>query len=340
MTKLESRPETAPADGDDGARATRRCRSTRTPRSRSARGSCSRATTSWTSARARRRRRSSTTEPRCPLTQTAHVGVAPGDPRRAHDRHAHRPPDAAGRVRDRGARQGGGAEALQPGDPLLRARLPPHGAHQRRAARLRAEPRPARLLRGQARTFGALAEPPGGAEGPGDRPERRWPARWPARTSALAASVPALRDTLRGGLPGARRRSTPRCRTLRVFSRRGAARRALHRADARRGDPLDRAGARARAAGRAAGPGRRPAPGGAQPRAAQRAAGPAARPAAGAVLVHQQRAGARSPSPRSPASSRATPARRCAGRSSAASWASPARAACTTPTRRSSTSRA
>ncbi len=97
-----------------------------------------------------------------------------------------------------------------------------------------------RLLRGTARTFGALAS----------RPEQlkdlvtdlsSVAGALASQDSALAESVPALDDTLRVGYP-ALADVDAALPALRRVLHRGAPRRALDRADARGGDPVDRAG--------------------------------------------------------------------------------------------------
>ena len=118
-----------------------------------------------------------------------------------------------------------------------------------------------RVLRNQARVFGTLAENPETLQDLVTDLNTTAGAI-ASQDSALAAAVPALRDTLREGYPalGELNAALP---TLRAFSREALPGRALVGADAGRGDPLDRPGARAGRRGRAEGARGRPAPGGA-----------------------------------------------------------------------------
>ena len=147
-----------------------------------------------------------------------------------------------------------------------------------------------RLLRGQARTFGALAS----------RPEELKDlvtdldvvaGALASQDAALEASVPALRDTLAAGYPalGDVDAALP---TLRVFSREAlpGVRSTTPTLDV--GIPWIAQARAPGASGRAQGPGGRPAAGGAGAREAQPPARPAERAAARALLVHEQRAGA------------------------------------------------
>ena len=314
-----------------GRTGTRRCEC--------GRGSCSRATSSWTCSPARRRPPSSTTEPRCP-PRRRRLGDAPRDPRRCS---TPTPAPTSGRCctsTEPWASGRGGAEAVNRTIPLLRARLPADGDHQRGAARRRAAPRHRRLLRGQARAFGALADSP---EALKDLvTDLNVTAGALARQdSALAASVPALRDTLRVGYPALGDGGRRPAHAARVLARGASPGCAPPSPTLDAGIPwiAQATGARAARTSCAAWP----------PTCARRCPAWCGStsdlvPLLNASCARSRRARNRcwspSPSPRSPASSRATRASRSAARSTAASWAWPARAASRTPTRRCSTSRA
>ena len=294
-------------------------------RSRSARASSSRATSSSTSSRARRRAGELDDGSTVPITQTAATVTLPDildtlDSDVRTDLQTLPP-----RVRHGGAR-GRRREGVQPRDPVVRAGLPLRRAHQRRAAGRGARPRhPAAAARASSATFAAL----------GDNPEalkelvtdlNTTAGAIASQDEALEAAVPALRDTLRVGYPALGRAERRAADAAHVLAR-GAAGRALLGADARRGDPLDRAGARAGAGERAEGAGGRPAPGRAGPRAAEQP--PGAVPARSCARCPRARTTCwcRSWSRRSRASRSGNSGHRCASRSTAASWASRARAA-------------
>ena len=243
-----------------------------------------------------------------PVTQTSSVGDAARGAVGARLRHPHRPADAAARVRH------GGSAAAARGRSTARSRTsrPPTGSARSPTTRCSASSRPrtcSRVLRDQARVFGTLSRATRRRSRTSSPTSTRRRARSPARTQRSTASVPALRDTLRVGYPalGELNAALP---TLRAFSREALPGRALDGADAGRGDPLDRPGARAGAArtsckGLAADL-RQAVP---QPREAQQAADPGAAPAARAVVLHELGAGAVRRVARSPASRPATRAR-------------------------------
>ena len=158
-----------------------------------------------------------------------------------------RPADASSTSTGRWRSQGGGAKAFNRAIPSFEPAYR-YGALTNDAL-LGVEPTAtsSALLSGQQRTFAALA----------DNPEALkelvtdlnvTAGAIASQDSALEASVPALRDTLRAGLSGAGRAERRAAHPARVRAR-GAARRALVGADARRGDPVDHPGARPRAAG-------------------------------------------------------------------------------------------
>ena len=233
----------------------------------------------------------------------------------------------------------GGARGAQPGDSLLPARLPPHGASPTRRCWACSPSRDLRrLLRGQARTFGALASQPEALKDLVTDLDVVAGAL-ASQDAALAASVPALRDTLRAGYPALADVDAALPDPSGVLPR-GRCRACAPPPDARRGDPLDPRPVRSCS---------RPSCRGLAADLRQAVPGlvklndrliPLLNRAARAVVVHEPACWSRSPSPRSRASSPATPGRRCAGRSPQLRGPGRGEPGTTTRTRRSSTSRA
>ena len=132
-----------------------------------------------------------------------------------------------------------------------------------------------RVLRGQTRVAGALADNPAALRDLVVDLNTTAGAVASAGRRAGGVGARAARRAA-GRLPGARRARRRAADAARVLDR-GAPGRALYGADPRRRDPLDRAGPRAGAGGRAQGAGRRPAAGRAEPGQAQQAPEPALR---------------------------------------------------------------
>ena len=288
VTKVDSLSEDGAAEVTMEL-ATTRCRSTRTRPCACGRGSCWRATSSWICGPGS----PSAAELDDGATRAAdadeRLGHAARDPRGPRHRHPRATCARCCTSSEPSPSWRGGRAGDQQDASLARARLPPDGHHQRRAAGPRPAPGHRRLLRGQARAFGALA----------DNPEALkelvtdlnvTAGALARQDSALSASVPALRDTLRVGQPAlaAVNDALP---TLRAFSLEAVpgVRSTVGTLDA--GDPLDPPGdaawwARTSCAAWPPTCGRRcPAWCGSTP------PDPSAEPAAGAVVVHQPGAG-------------------------------------------------
>ena len=274
-----------------------------------------------------------------PIEPDRRAGPVRRRARRAPDRHARGPAGLPQGVLARAWR----ARAREGFNQSLRRRrrTPSRtGDRQRRHARRWSPPRTSSaLLKGQQKTFAALVERRGGAQGPRHQLQRHrrrasrartWRSRRRSRRCATPCSV---------GLAGARRRSTPRCpRCARSPSTRCRA--------CAPPDPTLRGGAAVHPPGPRCSSARASCGGAARelraqlprPRAAQRE--PACRSSSEARRCPRAPAtcSCRSPRRRSPTpTSRATTTSRSTARSTAASWASRARAASPTATSPTST---
>ena len=279
-------------DGDDGAAATTRCRCTRT--------------------------RALQIRPRILLEGNFFVDLEPGlavGARSSRTAPPSRSPRPRTRCRCRRSCRCSTSDTRTDLQTLLREYGTEALGERRRARRSTARSRRSRPPTASARspTTRCSASSPTedlqrAAARPGARVRRRWPSNPQAlqelvtdlnttagaiasQDAALAAAVPALRDTLRAGYPalGELNAALP---TLRAFSREAlpGVRSSVPTLDAAIPWIVQARGLVRR--GRAEGPRRRPAPGGAEPREAQPPADPGAAPAARAVLVHEPGAGA------------------------------------------------